>query len=117
MRALLFLGKSLLAAYIVTGILLFLLAMFLFHFYPNDFVCEIGILIIYSFACLLGGFLAGKQFRKKKWCYGLLVGFLYFLCVMVIGLFVDNGGAHLNVSAFRTLFMCLFAATIGGMLS
>lgn len=110
-------ASSLLAAYIVTGISLFALAMFLFHLCPKDAVAMIGIVAIYGFSCLLGGFLAGKKGRKHKWLYGLLTGTLYYLCIVLIGIAEYGLGVKVSLSGIRTLFVCMASGMVGGMLS
>lgn len=116
-KAVLLLGKCLLASYIVTGILLLLLAMFLFHLYPDDGVAAVGIVVIYCFGCLLGGFLAGKQFRKRKWLWGLVVGLIYFGCISAVSFFENQTGGGLRLTAIRTLVLCAGCSCIGGMLA
>lgn len=111
------LGKSLLAAYIVTGILLLLLAMFLFHFYPDDRIARVGIVVIYSLACLLGGYVSGKQFRKRKWLWGIVTGIMYFLCIMLVAVFQDPFRNGFQVHGLKPLLLCVLSALVGALLT
>ena len=52
--------KALLAAYIVTGLLLLLLALLLYKLRLSEAVINLGITAIYLLACFLTGFLLGK---------------------------------------------------------
>lgn len=112
-----FLGKSLLAAYIVTGISLFCFAIFLFRFCPDDGVAGVGIVVIYSLACLLAGFLSGKQFKKKKLLWGILAGLIYFCCIFIVGALENGVDFRLQETAIRTLLLCIGCGAIGGMLA
>lgn len=111
------LGKSLLAAYIVTGILLLLLAMFLFHFYPDDRIASTGIVVIYSVACLLGGFISGKQFKKRKWLWGMITGKMYFLCITLVAFFQNSTMNESQSHGLKPLFLCTVSALIGALLA
>lgn len=109
--------KSLLFSYAVTGILLFLLAFFLFQFNLGEGAVAAGIVAIYVFACFLGGFSVGKMIRKDKYLWGLLTGFTYF-CLLVLVSVIVQGKWNMTIQhAVTTFFMCIGGGALGGMLS
>ena len=62
------LGKIVLAMYVITALLLFLLAVVVKKMQFDTKGISIGITVVYVISCFLGGFLAGKMKRQKKFC-------------------------------------------------
>ena len=109
--------KSLLAAYIVTGLLLLLLALLLYKLQLSESVVNIGIIAIYVAACFLGGFLEGKMMKTRKFLWGGAFGLLYFAVLAVISLAVGQGFSGSSSHLVTTLILCMAGGTLGGMVS
>ncbi len=109
--------KSLLAAYIVTGLLLLLLALLLYKLQLSESVVNIGIIAIYVAACFLGGFLEGKMMKTRKFLWGGAFGLLYFAVLAVISLAVGQGFSGSSSHFVTTLILCMAGGTLGGMVS
>ena len=110
-------GKILLLMYVVTAMLLFLLAVLVERFNWDNNVISIGISTVYVISCFIGGFFVGKVQQNKKFIWGILIGLAYVIIMLVITLVVKHG-FHSSVSAFVTnLLLCLGAGMLGGMLS
>lgn len=109
--------KSLLAAYIVTGLLLLLLALLLYKLQLSESVVNIGIIAIYVAACFLGGFLEGKMMKTRKFLWGGAFGLLYFAVLAVISLAVGQGFSDSSSHFVTTLILCMAGGTLGGMVS
>ena len=99
--------KSLLAAYIVTGLLLLLLALLLYKLQLSESVVNIGIIAIYVAACFLGGFLEGKMMKTRKFLWGGAFGLLYFAVLTVISLAVGQGFSDSSSHFVTTLILCM----------
>ena len=69
--------KSLLSAYIITGILLLFLALLLYKFQLSEPKVNIGIIIVYVISSFLGGFLEGKMMKARKFLWGAAAGLLF----------------------------------------
>ena len=78
--------KALLAAYIVTGGLLLLLALLLYKLRLSESVINLSITAIYLIACFLAGFLMGKMMKTRKYLWGAAGGLLYFTLLALISL-------------------------------
>ena len=52
--------KALLAAYVVTGLLLLLIAGLLYRFQLDEGKVQIGIIVTYILSCFVGGFFVGR---------------------------------------------------------
>ena len=110
-------GKILLVMYVVTAMLLFLLAVLVQRFQWESGGISVGICIIYVISCFIGGFFAGKVQRSKKFIWGILMGLAYIIVMLFITLAAKHG-FHSTVSAFIVnLLLCIGSGMIGGMLS
>ena len=58
--------KSLLASYIVTGILLLVLTFFMYKFELNEKIVSAAIVGIYVVSTLIGGMIIGKLTKSKR---------------------------------------------------
>lgn len=113
----LFVMKCMLAAYILTAGFLLLLALMLYRFGLSEKVVSICIILIYIVVTFLSGFIAGKRAGEKKFIWGLVMGCVYFLILMVVSLIV-NKGIEEPISRLITVFlMCSGSGMLGGMLS
>lgn len=109
--------KILLFMYIITGILLIILAGMLYKMQLSESVVSVGIVVIYVISGFLGGFLAGKIMKTRKFLWGMVLGGSYFL-VLVVGAIAFQHGIEMEVSRFfTTLILCIASGMIGGMAS
>lgn len=114
---LLVLAKCLLAAYLVTGGCLLLLALLLYRLGLSESAVSIGIIIIYALACFLAGFLAGRAAAERRFFWGFLAGALYFAVLALVTLAVNHGFQDLGNHFFTTLMICAGSGMLGGMVS
>lgn len=109
--------KSLLFSYALTGVSLLLLAFLLFTFDLGETAVDAGIIVVYVFACFMGGFMAGRMVRKDKYLWGVATGIAYYFLLLVVS-FAAKGKWDMSVAhVVTTFFMCLGGGTLGGMLS
>ncbi len=112
-----FLLKTLLFSYIVTGLLLALLAFLLYRAGLGEKAVAIAIIAIYVVASFLGGFVAGKKQKTRKFLWGLVMGVAYFVVLAAVSLAAGEGGLTFGNSFFTTLVLCAGGGMLGGMLS
>lgn len=106
---------SLLAGYVLTGILLCVLAFLLYRFSLSAEMVGAGIDLIYILATFLAGFLAGKKGKSKRFLRGLVMGGTYFLILTVLSMATGLGN---GISGFGTaLLLCAAGGMAGGMAS
>ena len=82
--------KALLVSYLVTGLLLLLIAGLLYRFRLDEGRIQIGIIVTYILSCFTGGFLAGKMMKSRKFLWGVLLGLCYFLVMTLVSLAVNR---------------------------
>ncbi len=109
--------KSLLAAYVITGALLLILALLLYKTQLSESAVNVGIIAIYVIACFLGGFLEGRMMKTRKFLWGGASGLLYFMVLAVISLAAGQGLSGGTSHFITTLILCAAGGTLGGMVS
>ena len=109
--------KSLLASYIITGILLLILAFLVYKFELDEQVVVGGIVSIYIISTFMGGFIIGKLTEVKKFLWGMIIGTIYVLLLFAIsyGLYREFNTNGLNT--ISTIILCVGGGTFGGMLA
>lgn len=113
----LFLLKSLLFSYILTGGLLLLLALLLYKADLSQKVVSISIIVIYVLATFFAGFITGKKLKNRRFLWGALMGAAYFVVLVVISLAVNRQPGILSNSFVTTLILCCGGGMLGGMIS
>lgn len=112
-----FLLKCLLVSYLLTTGLLLLLALMLYRFGLSEKIVSICIIAIYIIVTFLAGFWAGKREGSRKFLWGLLLGGLYFLVLILVSLIVNHGVSDLGGNFFTVLLLCTGSGMLGGMVS
>lgn len=111
------LGKILLAMFAATAVLLFVLALFDRQFQLDGGAVSVGISVVYVVSCLIGGFFAGKVQGTKRFIWGMLMGLMYVIIMLILTL-ITQKGFQADVSRFvLNLLLCLGGGMIGGMVS
>ena len=109
--------RSLLVSYILSGILLAVLAFALYQLRLKEGPVNIMVYVIYFIACFLGGRTAGKGIRQRRFFWGLLSGLAYFLVLFVVSWIMNKGGAMDMQRSLTVMGICAVGGTLGGMLS
>jgi len=109
--------KSLLASYIVTGVLLLLLTFLVYRFQLDEQIVVAGIVLIYVASTFIGGLILGKLAKKRRFLWGSILGSLYFLLLFVISYGVYREFNTNGVNAITTAVLCVGGGMSGGMVS
>lgn len=109
--------KSLLASYIVTGILLLVLTFFMYKFELNEKIVSAAIVGIYVVSTLIGGMIIGKLTKSKRYLWGMVLGIVYFVLLLLITLGVYRTLNGDSVSIVTSLILCASGGMTGGMIS
>lgn len=109
--------RTIFITYILTAVFLLILALSLYNFHLGENQVNMGVNIIYVAACLIGGFLAGKAVKQKRFVWGFLTGVIYFVILFAVS-FLINKGIGSSIKELLLIFaMCAGSGTVGGMLS
>ena len=109
--------KSLLASYIVTGILLLVLTFIMYKFDLNEKIVSAAIVGIYVVSTLIGGMIIGKLTKSKRYLWGMVLGIIYFVLLLLITLGVYRTLNGDSVSIVTSLILCAGGGMTGGMIS
>ena len=109
--------KCLLASYLLTGIMLLLLALLLYKVGLTEKPVSIMIIAIYVIATFLAGFLTGKTLKTRKFLWGLIEGIAYFVILLLLSVIMNGSLDTAGNSILTTFILCAACGTLGGMLS
>ena len=97
--------------------LLTALAFALYKFRLPESQITLGISGVYILSCFMGGFMAGKAMRSRKFLWGLLTGILYFAFLLIMSFLQDRTITADAVRLGTVFAMCSLSAMAGGMIS
>ena len=109
--------KALLAAYVVTGILLIILALALYKFELNEGAVTAGVKAVYLISTFTGGLVVGKLAKVRRFLWGIVLGILYFalLLLVTVGIYRTFHGSSTEILV--TFALCAGGGMAGGMIS
>ena len=109
--------KALLAAYVVTGILLIILALALYKFELNEGAVTAGVTAVYLISTFAGGLVVGKLAKVRRFLWGIVLGILYFalLLLVTVGIYRTFHGSSTEILV--TFALCAGGGMAGGMIS
>lgn len=109
--------KTLILSYVVSGLILFLLAFLLYQFQLSEQVVKTGVLAVYVISCLAGGWYIGRKIGNRKFAWGFLAGILYFVVLLVVSMILNKSSIVYSQHLVTAFAMCVLGGTIGGMIS
>ena len=109
--------KALLAADVVTGILLIILALALYKFELNEGAVTAGVTAVYLISTFTGGLVVGKLAKVRRFLWGIVLGILYFalLLLVTVGIYRTFHGNSTEILV--TFALCAGGGMAGGMIS
>ncbi len=109
--------RDLLVSYIITGLLLMLLAFLMLKADVSGMILNGGILLTYILSSFTGGFLLGKSAEQKRFLWGLAMGALYFVILVLISILTNSVMGMEAGRVVTVMAVCLFSGMLGGMIS
>lgn len=108
--------KCLLAAYLITGVMLLAVAGLLYKFSLGENVVDISIIVVYCLSSLLAGLFFSKGAASRRFLWGMAAGVVYFLIICAVTFAVEGELQIFGNSCVTTLFICAGSGMLGGML-
>ena len=109
--------KALLFSYVVTGISLLLLSVLLYKFEWNEHLVSAAIVAVYVLSTVVGGSVIGKLVRTRRFFWGLLLGNLYFILLLVITIILYRSLSGNGLNMLTAWILCTGGGMTGGMIS
>ena len=101
-------------SYVVTFIMILLLALIMFKFQPEDTFINIMVFLTYFISNFGGGFYIGNKCESKKYIHGMICGVIYFIILLSISICL--GGDVTNLKKDIWVFVvCVAGGMCGGM--
>lgn len=110
-------GFFLLLSYLLTFVLLLAMAMAVYKLRLSDQMILGLTTAVYIAVTFLAGILIGHKMKRKKFFHGAFIGFLYFLILLLVSLFLSPEHALDLKKALRIFLLCTAAGMLGGMLA
>lgn len=108
--------KALTAAYVITAVILLLIAFLLYQFDLGEQQVRFGIMAAYVLSTFTGGFLAGKVMEIRRFLWGFGIGVLYFGLLAALS-FVVYHSVQAGGNVILAFLLCVAGGTLGGMVS
>lgn len=109
--------KALLFSYVVTGISLLLLSVLLYKFEWNEHLVSAVIVAVYVLSTVVGGIVIGRLVRTRRFFWGLLLGNLYFILLLVITIILYRSLSGNGLNMLTAWILCTGGGMTGGMIS
>lgn len=109
--------RSLLIAYLLSGIFLLLLSFALYKQNLSEPFTNAAVYVLYTASCLAGGFCAGKAAASRRFFWGLLIGICYALILIILSLLFQGSKNPSVQNLLPFLGCCIGGGITGGILS
>ncbi len=109
--------KALIVSYVITGVLLFVLAFMMYKLGLEEKTVNFGITFIYIFATAVGGLIMGKNMKQKKFLWGCMIGGIYALIIFTASVMMTKNLDAISGDGISTMLLCLGGGMLGGMIS
>ncbi len=109
--------KTLVCTYITTLIMLLIMTLLFYKLQINNNKIMIGVYITYVLSNFIGGFIFGKIAGRKKYLFGMMVGAVYFIILMLISVIVMKKPDIITTDSLYALLACAGGGMLGGMVS
>lgn len=110
-------AKGLLFSYLVTAVLLLVIALLLWKWNIGGKVIGGGIIAIYVLSSLIGGLYLGKKQRERKFLWGILMGVLYVVILLFASAFTNGMADIWGKETIFAVIICILSGMLGGMVA
>lgn len=116
-RKLLGIARSILVAYMITGMMIFVIAWIAYKCDLSDGAIGLCVIAIYVISNVAGGFCTGRAVEKNRLVYGLLTGLLYVAVLFLVSVLITGGIHNIEVRGISAMLLCIGGAAVGSILS
>jgi putative membrane protein (TIGR04086 family) len=111
-----FILKGLLFSYVVTALTVLLLSFLMLKLNLPSAVISGGINFIYILSAFTGGFYIGDRVEHKRFLWGLAMGVMYFVILMIVSLIIGRDTPYSFASIITVFIITSLSGMLGGML-
>lgn len=113
--ALLFL-RTLLVDIVISAVMALIIAFVMLQSGMKDETVKIYAVVIYAVSAFVGGVVAGKEMRVKKYIWGMISGLIYFGLIFIISAIISKK-TGMDGNVVKCLVASVFGGGLGGMIS
>ena len=115
-RAVLQMGKGIVLAYIISALVLVILAFLMYKMDISEGVVRGGIIFAYVISCFVSGMVVSASRDGRRYLWGLLQGILYYIILIVVSMICNRTVFTQIPGVLSAFFLCGFGGMLGGML-
>ncbi len=112
-----YLIRTIILCFLISFLLISLAAIILWKTNLSASQMQPGIYAIYAISCLFGGFFAGRKLQEKRVLWGVILGLIYFLFLIILSALLLHTVPVLSAKALITLTLCILGGIIGAVIS
>lgn len=102
---------------VISAVILAVISAVMLNGHMNPGFIGGGVIAAYVISSLIGGFCIGQLRGKQKFLWGALMGFGYFLVLLLVGNVIYHQGLTMNFQTISSGIICVVAGMIGGMIA
>lgn len=106
---------GILIGYAITCIVFIIYAVLITYTELSESSLQLVVTVTSLFAVIVAGFDAVKSATKAGWLWGLIAGFIYYIILITIGIWI-NKGVYLDMRTASLGILSIAGGTLGGIL-
>lgn len=108
--------KALVFSYLVTALILVVLAVGVWKLDFSETLINIGLIVSYIVSALVGGMYLGKKMKERRFLWGILAGVCYIAVLFAATLITGGTQDFFSRNTMTTAFICILSGMLGGMI-
>lgn len=109
--------KTIVFMIITTVVMILLMTLLFYKAEIDEKGIRIGAVITYFITTFIGGFIFGKVNESKKYLFGLMIGAVYFILLIICSAVLGSSGNMFSGRMAIAMISCLAGGMLGGMIS
>ena len=101
--------------YLLTVLLLLVLSLMVYKLDLAGWIAQLGVTLVYVISGYFGGFLLGKKIRHQRFFWGMGIGGLYFVTLLIASLVANGGALKKGWVCIFIFILCTLSAVCGEM--
>lgn len=109
--------KTLIAGYVITVVMLFIIALCLYKMSLGEQIVGAGVLVTYGVSVFVGALMLAKIQKSKRLMWGIVYGMVYFAIILAASIIANKGISCNWPGLAKTFAVCVISGLVGGFVS
>lgn len=114
-RGIIQMAKGLLIAYVISSLVLVILAFLMYKMDLSESVVRGVIIFSYVVSCFVSGMIVSVHHEGRRYLWGMLQGLLYYVVLVSVSMICNRAVFTQVPGILPALFLCAFGGMLGGM--